>query len=103
MRDPLYTMLAEHIASLTSADDVRWLLDQLLTDAEIRDVSDRLRIYSLLASGTHSQRDIAQIASVSISKVIRGAANAHSPKLRAYFRKHFPEDRATARRRATAR
>ena len=36
MRDPLYTLLAEHIASLTSADDVRWLLDQLLTDAEIR-------------------------------------------------------------------
>ena len=37
MRDPLYTLLAEHIASLTSADDVRWLLDQLLTDAEIRE------------------------------------------------------------------
>lgn len=92
MRDPLYTKLAAHIASLKSADEVLWLLDQLLTDGEILDVRDRVRIYSLLAAGTHSQRDVARLANVSISKVIRGAANTQSPKVRAYFRKHFPDD-----------
>ena len=94
MRDPIYTKLAEHIASLKSADEVARLLSLLLTDGEIRDVRDRVRIYSLLAAGTHSQRDVARIANVSISKVIRGAANTHSPKVRAYFRKHFPDDTA---------
>ena len=95
MRDPLYRKLAEHIASLQSADEVLHLLDLLLTDGEIHDVRDRVRIYSLLASGAHSQRDIARLANVSISKVIRGAANAHSPKVRAYFRKHFPDETAS--------
>ncbi|HVJ62258.1 MAG TPA: Trp family transcriptional regulator [Tahibacter sp.] len=94
MRDPLYTKLAEHIASLQSADEVIRLLDMLLTDSEIHDVRDRVRIYSLLASGTHSQRDVARLANVSISKVIRGASNTQSAKVRAYFRKHFPDDGA---------
>jgi TrpR family trp operon transcriptional repressor len=92
MRDPLYTKLAEHIASLKSTEEVLWLLDQLLTEGEIHDVRDRVRILSLLASGAHSQRDVARLANVSISKVIRGASNAHSPKVRTYFRKHFPDD-----------
>lgn len=97
MRDPLYRKLAEHIASLSSAEEVLWLLDQLLTDGEIHDVRDRVRIYSLLASGAHSQREVAHLANVSISKVIRGASNAHSPKVRAYFRKHFPDDSVSHR------
>lgn len=102
MRDPLYRKLAEHIASLGSAEKVLWLLDQLLTDGEIRDVRDRVHIYSLLAGGAHSQREVAHLANVSISKVIRGASNVHSPKVRAYFRKHFPDD-TVAQRSTSAR
>jgi Trp operon repressor len=92
MRDPLYAKLAEHIASLETPGEVIRLLDMLLTDGEIKDIRDRVRIYQLLASSTHSQRDVARLANVSISKVIRGAANARLPKVRAYFSKHFPEN-----------
>ncbi|QDI03460.1 transcriptional regulator [Xanthomonas cerealis pv. cerealis] len=90
MRSLLITQLMEHLAAIDSPEEIRWLLEQLLTDRELHDIGDRLHIYSLLVSGEYSQRAIAQLAKVSISKVERGASNARSPKVRAYFRKHFP-------------
>lgn len=91
MKDARYKELARHIAELETPEQVMWLLDQLLTAGEIRDVCDRLTIYSLLSSEKHSQRDVARLAKVSISKVERGATNTQSPEVRAYFREHFAE------------
>lgn len=92
MREPDCRMLVEHLASTDSPEDIGQLLELLLTPREINDICDRLKIYRLLVDGRHSQRAIAKLAGVSISKVERGAANARSPAVQAYFRRHFPLD-----------
>lgn len=86
-----YLLLINRLCKIDSPDEMRWLLGQLLTDAEIQDVVDRVRIYDALSNTEWTQREIAKRLGVSITKVTRGSSNIHSRKLRLYFQENFSE------------
>jgi TrpR family trp operon transcriptional repressor len=70
-----HTQKLHLITSLLSQahhDDLEWVLIDLLTPAEIREISDRIHILQLLRSGK-TQRDIATELGISITTVSRGS------------------------------
>lgn len=84
-----HDQLIARLCDIQDKKEMSWLLQQLLTQAEIEDVIDRIRIYTTLANTKSSQRDISKKLQVSITKVTRGAANLHNSEVNAYFSKHF--------------
>lgn len=84
-----YDMLIKKLCDIQDEQEMSWLLQQLLTQAEIQDLVDRIRIYTALTHTNWSQREISKHLKVSITKVTRGAANTHNIKVNDYFLKNF--------------
>jgi TrpR family trp operon transcriptional repressor len=83
------SMLGKMLADIQDKNEVLFFLGQVLTNAEINDVIDRVRIYQTLACTEIPQRECAKKLNVSISKVTRGAANLHNHKAKAYWQSKF--------------
>lgn len=81
--------LLELLCSTDNPNDMQFLLEQILTSAEINDLLDRVRIYQNLACTETPQRECAKSLNVSISKVTRGAANLQNPKAKKYWKSKF--------------
>ncbi len=64
--------LAEALARIDGPADMRRLLGDLLTPAELHDLSLRWRLLQLLEAGV-SQRRIAETLGVSLCKITRGS------------------------------
>lgn len=64
--------LAEALARVDQPADLRRLLGELLTPAELHDLSLRWRLLQLLEAGV-SQRRIAETLGVSLCKITRGS------------------------------
>lgn len=86
-----FEQLVGLLCSITDKEEMRWFLERLLTNAEVDDLTSRLRIYAALATSKYTQREVAKLLGVSISKVTRGASNMHSDYTKEFFRKRFPE------------
>jgi TrpR family trp operon transcriptional repressor len=81
--------LLELLCSTDNLNDMQFLLEQILTSAEINDLLDRVRIYQNLTCTENPQRECAKLLNVSISKVTRGAANLRNPKAKKYWKSKF--------------
>ena len=64
--------IGEILANLSNKDDVKTFINELLTECEIEDISQRWNILKLL-SANETQRSISSAISVSLCKVTRGA------------------------------
>ncbi|WP_296405794.1 Trp family transcriptional regulator [Psychrobacter sp.] len=67
-----YHSLLQHLAELSDRQEIQSLLAALLTDKELQDIANRVRIFDLLEQGV-TQRVIAQQLGVGIATVSRGA------------------------------
>lgn len=67
-----YRELCELFAAIETSKEADMLLRDILTPQEIESLSERWQLVQLLANGV-SQRDIADMLPVSISKVTRGS------------------------------
>jgi Trp operon repressor len=81
--------LINMLCNIQNYDEMRYLLDQILTAGEINDLLDRIRIYQMLACTDTPQRECAKSLNVSISKVTRGSANLRKPKSKEYWKSKF--------------
>jgi len=66
------TALAEALASVNSAEEMESLLQEVLTDAELRDITLRWQLLGLLVQGL-PQRKIADTLQTSLCKITRGS------------------------------
>lgn len=64
--------LLEIISSITDADELRLFFEDMLTDKETADITDRYLLMEDLIKGK-SQRDIAQDRKMSLCKITRGS------------------------------
>jgi len=64
--------ICEIISKLNSAEDVKILLNELLTESELSDVIQRWNILKMLIK-KESQRNISKVLTVSLCKVTRGS------------------------------
>lgn len=80
------SLLINQLCSISEHDKMNGFLACILTGPEIRDIVDRIRIYSMLIDGEVSQRKIATELGVSLYKVTRGAANLSRHKPQKYFK-----------------
>ena len=67
-----FEAVAEVLVSITSAEEMRVFLKELLTPGEIRDITLRWRLLELLAEGV-PQRRIAEELKISLCKITRGS------------------------------
>lgn len=67
-----YKSLIEHLTQLSDSDQVEAVLAALLSDKEVQDIDNRVRIFDLLQQGA-TQRTISQQLGVGIATVSRGA------------------------------
>lgn len=81
--------LINMLCNIQNNDEMRYLLEQILTTGEISDLLDRIRIYQMLACTDTPQRECAKSLNVSISKVTRGSANLRKPKSKEYWQSKF--------------
>lgn len=81
--------LINMLCNIQNNDEMRYLLEQILTAGEISDLLDRIRIYQMLACTDTPQRECAKSLNVSISKVTRGSANLRKPKSKEYWQSKF--------------
>lgn len=86
-----FEQLVGLLCSITDKEEMQWFLERLLTNAEVDDLTARLRIYAALATSKYTQREIAKMLGVSISKVTRGASNMNSEYTKDFFRKRLPD------------
>lgn len=82
-------VLINRLSDINTAKEMHWFLQCILTEAELNDIADRIRIYAALNQHKYSQREIAKQLGVSITKVTRGAANfytlSHNPLFQSLF------------------
>ena len=64
--------LAEALASVDSAEEMARFLQEVLTDAELRDITLRWQLLGLLVQGL-PQRKIADTLQISLCKITRGS------------------------------
>lgn len=67
-----YQSLVQHLTELTDSKDIEAVLSALLTDKELQDIANRVRIFDLLQQGV-TQRVISQQLGVGVATVSRGA------------------------------
>ena len=67
-----FAAVTDVLASLTSGEDMRQFLKELLTPAEIRDITLRWRLLERLTEGV-PQRKIAEELKISLCKITRGS------------------------------
>jgi TrpR family trp operon transcriptional repressor len=67
-----FDRVAETLAAITSSDEMRLFLKELLTPGEVRDLTLRWRLLERLAEGA-SQRKIAEELRISLCKITRGS------------------------------
>ncbi len=67
-----YQSLVQHLTELAGSQEVDAILAALLTDKELQDIANRVRIFDLLQQGV-TQRAISQQLGVGIATVSRGA------------------------------
>lgn len=67
-----YLSLVQHLTELTDSQEIDAILAALLTDKELQDIANRVRIFDLLQQGV-TQRAISQQLGVGIATVSRGA------------------------------
>jgi TrpR family transcriptional regulator, trp operon repressor len=82
-------VLVDMLCEIKTQDEMLFILEQVLTKAEIEDLVNRVRIYQELACTEITQRECAKILDVSISKVTRGASNLQNPKIKKYWQSKF--------------
>ncbi len=70
--DAAYLSLVQHLTELTDSQEIDAILAALLTDKELQDIANRVRIFDLLQHGV-TQRAISQQLGVGIATVSRGA------------------------------
>jgi len=66
------TAFAEALASVGSAEEMERFLQEVLTDAELRDLTLRWQLLGLLVQGL-PQRKIADTLQISLCKITRGS------------------------------
>ncbi len=64
--------VSEVLVSITSAEEMRCFLKELLTPGEVRDITLRWRLLEQLAAGV-TQRKIAEELRISLCKITRGS------------------------------
>ena len=64
--------ICEIISKLNNSDEMKNFLNELLTESELEDVSQRWNILKMLGN-KEPQRNIAKALSVSLCKITRGA------------------------------
>ena len=64
--------LSDFLAQTSDAEKIYQFLNELLTPAEIKDISSRMEIIKMLDQG-HTQRNIAAKLHVSLCKITRGS------------------------------
>ncbi len=64
--------ISQTIRQLKTDDEVQSFLQEVLTQAELDDLSKRWRILKMLDEG-YTQREIAKILNVSLCKITRGS------------------------------
>ena len=67
-----YQSLVQHLTQLTDSHEIEAVLAALLTDKELQEIANRVRIFDLLQQGV-TQRAISQQLGVGIATVSRGA------------------------------
>ena len=67
-----YQSLVQHLTQLTNSHEIEAVLAALLTDKELQEIANRVRIFDLLQQGV-TQRAISQQLGVGIATVSRGA------------------------------
>jgi len=67
-----YQSLVQHLTQLTDSHEIEAILAALLTDKELQEIANRVRIFDLLQQGV-TQRAISQQLGVGIATVSRGA------------------------------
>lgn len=67
-----YQSLVQHLTELTDSKEIEAVLSALLTDKELQDIANRVRIFDLLQQGV-TQRVISQQLGVGVATVSRGA------------------------------
>jgi TrpR family trp operon transcriptional repressor len=72
MDEKAFATVTDVLSSITSADDMRQFLKELLTPGEVRDIALRWRLLELLARG-EPQRKIAEDLQISLCKITRGS------------------------------
>ena len=77
-QDEALGRIANMIAGLSSAEDIKRLLQELLTDAELYDIVLRWRLLELLTQKC-PQRKIAELLRVSLCKITRGSRILKNP------------------------
>ena len=66
------------LAALDNPDDIRRLLDEIMTPRERSDLASRWRLMKMLLSG-HTQRTIAHELRLSLCKITRGSRELKRP------------------------
>lgn len=82
-------LLINKLSAIDDQEEMKWFLKCILTDTELDNIADRIRIYATLSQQQYSQREIAKRLAVSITKVTRGAANFHVLQNNEYFQSLF--------------
>jgi len=72
MTQQMLAALAEAVASVKSAEEMEHFLRELLTKAELRDITLRWELLRLLTQGM-TQRKIAEDLKISLCKITRGS------------------------------
>lgn len=67
-----YKSLISHLSELSDYSQIEAVLAAVLSDKEVQDIDNRIRIFDLLHQGT-TQRAISQQLGVGIATVSRGA------------------------------
>lgn len=70
--DAAHAVLLNIFAQADTPQQVQALLNAFLTDSEQHELTNRLRIFTLLAQ-EHTQREIAELLGVGVATVSRGA------------------------------
>lgn len=81
--------LIDLLCNIQNPKEMQFILEQILTDGEMNDLVDRIRIYQSLACTELPQRECAKSLNVSISKVTRGSSNLRNPKSKDYWKSKF--------------
>ncbi|MGY0342110.1 trp operon repressor [Xylella fastidiosa] len=86
-REQAFEMLIKILCKTDSTDDMKLILECILTRSEMEDLIDRIRIYNELLNTRNSQREVASKLGVSITKITRGAANLQDNNIKDFLRK----------------
>ncbi len=77
--DENFIQITEYLASVEDPEQIQQFLSQLLTPAEVKDLSSRWHLLRLLNKGV-TQRKIAQQLHLSLCKITRGSKELKKEK-----------------------